>query len=48
MSSTESENQAAGAQTVESESLLDQIMQETRYAPNQEGYDVARQGWPRL
>ena len=44
MSSTESENQAAGAQTVESESLLDQIMQETRYAPNQEGYDVARQG----
>ena len=44
MASTERESQAAPAETLESESLLDQIMQETRYAPNEEGYDVARQG----
>ena len=44
MSSTEKESRAAPAETVESESLLDQIMQETRYAPDEEGYDIARQG----
>ena len=44
MASTERESQAAPAEALESESLLDQIMQETRYAPDEEGYDVARQG----
>ena len=49
MSSTGDETRTAATPTaatatVEHESLLDQILQETRYAPDQEGYDVARQG----
>ena len=36
--------QAGGAATTEDASLLDQILSETRLAPNDEGYDVARKG----
>lgn len=45
MTDTESQagSEAAEAQT-EDMSLLDQIMQETRMQPSDEGYDVARQG----
>jgi len=43
MSETQSGAQAAAASATET-SLLDQIMEETRLRPADEGYDVARQG----
>jgi type VI secretion system protein ImpC len=45
MADTENQQQGAGAQTEELDaSLLDQILQETKLAPSDDGYDVAKKG----
>lgn len=41
---SEEQQQAAGAETVEQGSLIDSILAETKLAPTDEGYDVARRG----
>ncbi|MDN3524968.1 type VI secretion system contractile sheath large subunit [Halomonas sabkhae] len=38
------QNQAVASEEVQSESLLDQVMAQTRMVPEEEGYDVAKQG----
>ncbi|MDT8893320.1 type VI secretion system contractile sheath large subunit [Halomonas sp. I1] len=38
------QNQAVASEEVQSESLLDQVMAQTRMVPNEDGYDVAKQG----
>ncbi|MQT15073.1 type VI secretion system contractile sheath large subunit [Segnochrobactrum spirostomi] len=42
--STETQVQAGAAPVAETESLLDQILSETRLRPSDDGYDVARRG----
>ena len=45
MSNSEAQSQAVAATTVEGEaSLLDQILNETKMTPRDEGYDVAQRG----
>jgi type VI secretion system protein ImpC len=44
MSNGEQREGAAGAQTLEGESLLDEILAETKMSPGDEGYEVAKAG----
>lgn len=44
MSETTSETQAAGTETTQAPSLLEQVLSETRITPRDEGYDEARRG----
>ncbi|WP_410000308.1 type VI secretion system contractile sheath large subunit [Halomonas sp. I1] len=44
MMTESTQNQAVASEEVQSESLLDQVMAQTRMVPNEDGYDVAKQG----
>ncbi|HVA14071.1 MAG TPA: type VI secretion system contractile sheath large subunit, partial [Stellaceae bacterium] len=44
MADTAKESQTAASTQTSDASLLDEIMQQTRLKPNDEGYDVARKG----
>ena len=40
----EAQGEGAGAQTLEGDSLLDEILAETKMSPGDEGYEVAKAG----